>query len=131
MPVTRLRRSMTRLLGFGHLAFFIAWVLPLHGVPLAGRLSVAHVIAANVPLWAAGFGTTAALLLWASRSAAREKLSWWGHGLGVVVTMAYAGASGASAVLSSPWGSFLPAGAFFTLSAWHLLMQRHYKKAGG
>lgn len=133
MPVTRLRRSMTRLLGSGHLVFCIAWVLPLHGAPRAGVVSVVHQLAANGPIWAAGFGVTAVLLIWAAAAARpREKLSWWGHASGVVVTMAYAGASGASAALSDPLGSFVPALAFLVLSTWHLLMQRYYKaKAGG
>jgi hypothetical protein len=130
MPVTRLRRSMTRLLGFGHLAFFAAWVLPLHGVPLAGRISVAHQVAASVPIWAVGFGVTAALLLVASFRRPSERLSWWGHATGTIVAMAYAGASAASAAIVDPLGSFLPAAAFLTLSGAHLILQRYYKAGG-
>lgn len=131
MPVTRLRRGLTRLLGLGHLAFCLVWVFPLHGIPIPGRISIAHQLAANVPLWAAGFGTTAVLLLVASLKRASERLSWWGHASGVLVTMAFAGASGASAVLLWPTGSFLQSLAFLVFAGAHLLLQRYYKKAGG
>lgn len=130
MPVTRLRRGLTRLLGLGHLAFCLAWVLPLHGTPLPGRLSVAHLIAGSVPTWALGFGLTAVLLLVASFRRTSERLSWWGHASGVLVTMAFAGASGASAAIARPLGSFLPALAFLIFSGAHLLLQRYYKAGG-
>jgi hypothetical protein len=131
MPVTRLRRGLTRLLGIGHLAFSLAWIFPLHGTPLPGRLNVAHVLATSVPIWAIGFGITAVLLLVASTRRAAERLSWWGHATGVIVTMAFAGASGASAALAQPLGSFLPALAFVLFSGAHLILQRYYKARGG
>lgn len=130
MPVTRLRRGLTRLLGLGHLAFCIAWVLPLHGIPIPGRLNVAHQIAASVPIWAVGFGLTAVLLLVATVKRPTERISWWGHASGVIVTMAFAGASGASAVLATPMGSLLPAMAFLIFSGAHLILQRYYKAGG-
>lgn len=130
MPVTRLRRGLTRLLGLGHLAFAFAWILPLHGVPAAGRSSVAHQIASSVPIWSVGFGLTAVLLLVASFSHPTDRLSWWGHASGVVVTMAFAGASGTSAALNWPLGSFLLAAAFFIFAGMHLLLQRYYKAGG-
>lgn len=130
MPVTRLRRGLTRLLGFGHLSFSLTWALPLHGTPLPGRVSIAHLIAGNVPTWAIGFGLTAVLLLVASLRSTSERMSWWGHASGVLITMAYAGASGASAAIAHPLGSFLPALAFLVFSAAHLLLQRYYKAGG-
>lgn len=130
MPVTRLRRGLTRLLGIGHLAFSLAWIIPLHGVPVPGRLSVAHQIAASVPIWAAGFGATAVLLLVASFRTTSERLSWWGHASGVIVTLAFAGATGTSAALVWPNGSFLLALSFLIFSGAHLLLQRYYKAGG-
>lgn len=129
MPETRLRRSMTRLLGFGHLTFFVAWLVPLHGTPLPGRLSVAHQVAASVPVWSIGFGATAGLLL-VSAYRKSHRLCWWGHAAGVVVTMAFAGAVGSSALIARPTGSLLPALAFLLISAWHLILQRYYKAGG-
>lgn len=130
MPVTRLRRGMTRLLGFGHLAFAVAWIGPLHGTPILGRPSIAHVIASSVPIWAIGFGITSVILVTASFRKPTERASWWGHAAGVVVTMAFAGASGSSAALADPKGSFLPAAAFLVFAGMHLILQRYYKAGG-
>lgn len=130
MPETRLRRSMTRLLGIGHLVFFVAWLVPLHGTPLPGRLSVAHQVAASVPVWSIGFGSTAVLLLIAAFRRVPSRLCWWGHAAGVVVAMAFAGASGSSAMIARPMGSLITALAFLLISAWHLILQRYYKAGG-
>lgn len=118
-------RLTTAVLGVGHAVFTVAWCTPLHGPTLPGRVSVATSIASYGPVWSVGFGITAVLLLLAAVTR-RRVLGRYGHGLGAVVTMAYAGASLASALLSDPVGSVLTGVAFLVIAAVHLLAQRSY-----
>lgn len=130
MPIAKLRRSMTRLLALGHVIFFLSWVFPLHGTPLPGRVSIVHVVASNVPVWTVGFGVTAALL---SVAAFRPTTPWMahlGHASGAIVCLAFAGATGTSALIAEPPGSVISSVAFLLITAWHLLLQRYYKAGG-
>jgi len=120
-------RLTTATLGAGHALFTVAWVAPLHGPGIPGRVSIATAIAANAPVWSIGFGGTAVLLL-ASAILQRRRLGLFGHALGAIVTMAYAGASLSSALLTQPIGGIVTGSAFLVVAAVHFLAQRAYRR---
>lgn len=124
-PETRLARVLTRYLAVAHIAFAVAWLSPLHGVELPGRVNVAVSIASYAPVWAILFGATGGLLVFAQRWCPAGR---WGHAIGAVVTLAFGAASVSSAVFSEPLGSVLPGVAFAVLAAVHSALQRYYER---